>query len=209
MLEIFRQFVGISCTPEPQVVSGRVGCVLAPGPTPVPVAIALVAHEAPALLDLVFSGLGAGGVLVQLEGVVADGPPVRGPLPHVAHHVVEAVAAGGREGRDGRRPRVAVVGVVGRRELACPDVAVVLVVGRPLIAPGEVAVFFARAAGLLPFGLGGQALASPFAVGLSSKGLVFSSKVFLKFICNFYVLLNVDRIIKINHLGGDCLSVEG
>ena len=75
-----------------------------------------MAHEAAALLDLV-------DVLVC--------PPVRGPLPHVADHVLVAELGGG-ELRDGPRPappvRLRVVGGEGPG----PDVGAVLATRQPL-----------------------------------------------------------------------------
>ena len=88
VLKIFWQAVGIRCTPKTQVVGRGVRGVLTPGSTPVPVTVALVTHETPAFLDFVFACFGTCGVLVQLESIVSDGPPVRGPLPNVSHHVV-------------------------------------------------------------------------------------------------------------------------
>ena len=75
-----------------------------------------MAHEAAALLDLV-------DVLVC--------PPVRGPLPHVADHVLVAELGGG-ELRDGPRPappvRLRVLGGEGPG----PDVGAVLATRQPL-----------------------------------------------------------------------------
>lgn len=61
------------CTPEAQIVCTGVRGVLRPSRAPVSVAIALVTHEAAALLHFVNLVLG---------------PPVLGPLPHVTNHVL-------------------------------------------------------------------------------------------------------------------------
>ena len=72
-----------------------------------------------------------------------DGPPVRGPLPDVAHHVPEPEAVAGELG-DGVGAGVAVGLRVLGREGPGPDVAVELALGGPVVAPGEQAVLFAR-----------------------------------------------------------------
>ena len=93
------------------------------------------------------------------------GPPIRGPLPDVADHVLQAERVGG-ELVDGVRRRVAVLGVILLGKPARPDVGPRLArLRHPLVAPGEEAVLLPGAAGELPFRLGGESLAGPLAVG--------------------------------------------
>src|SRR5262249_36327788 len=97
-------------------------------------------------------------------GFVLGGPPVGGPLPHVADHVVDAVGVW-RKSRYGRGPLVTVVIEVLVRELALPRVGHMLAARRELIPPRELGAIESAPCGELPFGFGGQFLAGPFRVG--------------------------------------------
>jgi hypothetical protein len=77
-------------TSKSKVVSRGVRSVWAASSTPVPIAVVLVAHKRSTLLDLVLARFGGSlRILVHLERIMPDGPPVRGPLPGVAHHIVK------------------------------------------------------------------------------------------------------------------------
>ena len=68
----------------------RIGRVLAPRCASVTIAVVLVAHKRAALLHFVFALFGSLRILMDDEGVVTDGPPVRGPFPNVTNHVVQS-----------------------------------------------------------------------------------------------------------------------
>ena len=127
----------------------RVGRVLRSCGAPIPVAVVLVAHEAPALLHLVH-------LLLR--------PPVVSPLPHVPDHVLVTELAGGELGDRIGAPEPVLLRVE-LRELASPDVCPVLVPRHPLVAPGVEPVLLARPAGHLPLSLRGQPLARPLTEG--------------------------------------------
>src|SRR5262245_15437537 len=63
-------------------------------------------------------------------------PPICGPFPYVADHVVEAVAVGRKRGH-GRRALVTVETQILAREFALPSVGHVAAVRCELIAPSE------------------------------------------------------------------------
>src|SRR5215469_865701 len=69
-------------------------------------------------------------------GLVPGGPPVGGPFPDIADHVVEAVAVR-RKRRHGRGALIAVLAEILDREVALPGVRHVLAAGHQRIAPGE------------------------------------------------------------------------
>src|SRR5262245_266229 len=69
-------------------------------------------------------------------GRMLRGPPVGGPFPDIADHVVEAVAVG-RKGRDRRRPFEPVLSQILVREFTLPGIGHLLAAGSELVAPGE------------------------------------------------------------------------
>src|SRR5258705_11447471 len=73
---------------------------------------------------------------VRAIGLVPGRPPVGGPFPDIADHVVNAVAVR-REGSDRRRALEAVRREILMREGALPGVRHVLAAGRELVAPCE------------------------------------------------------------------------
>ena len=94
---------------------------------------------------------------------VSRRPPVRRPLPHVAGHVVQAVAVGGvRADRRGR----AVAVVVTPREVAVPVVRQPLARSLGFVAPHERRAVESAARSPLPLRLGRQRLARPRRVRL-------------------------------------------
>src|SRR5262245_13277133 len=96
--------------------------------------------------------------------LVALTEPVRGPLPDVANHVVEAVVVGW-EGPDRRRSLVAVLSQVLRGKLTLPGVGHHLPSGVKLIAPRKFGVILPPAGGEFPFRFGGQIISGPAGVG--------------------------------------------
>ena len=92
-------------------------------------------------------------------------PEVGRPLPHIADHVVKAVAIR-RVTFDRRSPRPPVSLGVLERELALPGVRHMLALRRQLVAPGEFRAFPAPPRRELPFRLGRQLLPRPMRVGL-------------------------------------------
>src|SRR5215475_2650366 len=98
-------------------------------------------------------------------GFVPPRPPVGGPFPHVADHVVGAVAV--RRKRHHRRRALMAVGCkVFMRENALPGVRHASAARRELIAPGELRAIEAAARRELPLGLARQLLTGPFGIGL-------------------------------------------
>src|SRR5215469_5758219 len=96
-------------------------------------------------------------------GRVLGGPPVGGPFPHIADHVVDAVAV--RRKRHHRRGAVeAILAFIFVRKIALPGIGAMLPTGGELVAPGEFGAVEAAARGEFPFGLGRQILARPFGV---------------------------------------------
>jgi hypothetical protein len=93
-------------------------------------------------------------------GGVVGGPPVGGPLPDIADHLVQTVAVR-RVSADGGGTAVPVVQRVLGGEGALPDVAEVLAVGGELVAPGIAGLVEPAAGGALPLSLGRQASAGP------------------------------------------------
>ena len=99
--------------------------------------------------------------LVRPFGVISRGVfvivwivPIGTPLPHISRHVVETVGIGG-VGFDGSR---------GVRRFEDASVIGFLFVGR-VVAPGIFGLGAARAAGVFPFGFGGQARVQIVAIG--------------------------------------------
>src|SRR5262249_50316319 len=93
-------------------------------------------------------------------------PPIAGPLPHIADHVVEAVAVGRKRGYR-RRPLVSILGEVLVWKVALPGIGHVPAARHELLAPGELGAVESTPRRKLPFGFGRQFLAGPFGVGLS------------------------------------------
>src|SRR5207302_1158657 len=91
---------------------------------------------------------------------VAGAVPIGTPLPHVARHVVQAVAVG-REGGDRGETAEAVLAAVLEGERALPDVGHPAAAGPELVAPVVRFAVQAAAGGALPLRLGRQALAGP------------------------------------------------
>src|SRR5262249_5174032 len=85
---------------------------------------------------------------------------VRGPLPNIADHVVEAIAVWGI-GADRRGPLIAVFKQVLPREFALPGVRHRLAIWLEHVTPGELRAVEPTARGELPFGLSGKLLAGP------------------------------------------------
>src|SRR5579872_264537 len=79
-------------------------------------------------------------------------PPVGGPFPHVADHVVDAVGVG-RERHHRRGALEAVLTKIFVRGIALPGVGAVLPAGLELIAPGELGAVESATRGVLPLGL--------------------------------------------------------
>ena len=96
---------------------------------------------------------------------VAAGPPVVGPLPDVAGHVVETEPVG-REAADRRGAGVAaLLGAAPREVGPVPGVGHDPAIRTGLVAPGERRTVEAAAGGVLPLGLGGQVEARPVGEG--------------------------------------------
>src|SRR5215469_12397041 len=94
-------------------------------------------------------------------GRVLGGPPVGGPFPHIADHVVDAVAV--RRKRRHRRGAVeTVLAFVLVWEISLPGIGHVFAAGRERVAPGKLGAIEATPRGELPLGLGRQILAGPF-----------------------------------------------
>ena len=129
---------------------------------------------------------GAGLEPPHALGVGAGVVEVGAPLPDIARHVVQAVSVG-RVAARGRRPHRPVEREVAARELALPDVAAPRLAGAGidgLVAPHVDLAVEPAARGELPFGLGGQPLARPAAVG---------ERVFVGDVHDGVVVLALDR----------------
>src|SRR5262252_10408472 len=85
---------------------------------------------------------------------VPSRPPIGGPFPNVADHVVESVAVR-RKSPDRGGSLVAVGRKVFVREGSLPSVCHLVSAGRELIAPGEFGAVKPAARGELPLGLRG------------------------------------------------------
>lgn len=96
---------------------------------------------------------------------VAHGPVIRGPLPHIADHVVEAVAVR-RVKSDRRCSRETIVHRILDRKTSLPSIGHVISARRKLAAPGKFSPIEAAAGRQLPLGLGREVLAGPFGIGL-------------------------------------------
>src|SRR3954447_14894185 len=90
--------------------------------------------------------------------------PIRGPLPDIADHVVEAVAVR-RKASDRRCPRVAVAGEVFVRKRALPGIRHMAAAGREFLAPCKLGPIEAAACGVFPLGFRRQFLARPGGIG--------------------------------------------
>src|SRR6266571_1951339 len=92
------------------------------------------------------------------------GPPIGGPLPDIADHVVDAVAVGRK--RHHRRGTIETIfAAVFVREISLPGIGAMLSAGRKIIAPSEFGAIEAAARGELPFRFSRQIFARPFCVG--------------------------------------------
>src|SRR5215831_17431646 len=96
-------------------------------------------------------------------GLVSRGVPVGGPFPHIADHVVDAVAVW-RECRDRRGALVSVELHILAGKCALPGVGHLLTAGCEFVAPGELRTVEPAASGKFPLGFGRQVLAGPFRV---------------------------------------------
>src|SRR6516225_5338790 len=96
--------------------------------------------------------------------IVIGAIKIGAPFPGVAGHVHQAVAVR-REGADRRGAGEAVLGGVVGGEFTLPDVAQPFAAGFELVPPAVQLSVQAAAGGKLPFRLGGQPLARPFAIG--------------------------------------------
>ena len=90
-----------------------------------------------------------------------SGEPVGAPLPDVAATRCRGRSRWARRRRPARCPRSRPSAVFCAGKRALPDVAAVPAAGRQLVAPGEARLVEAAAGGVLPLGLGRQALARP------------------------------------------------
>src|SRR5262249_49074575 len=80
-------------------------------------------------------------------------PPIGGPFPDVADHVVDTVTIG-RKRRYGRGAFVAIGGKVLVRENPLPSIGHVFTTGDELVAPAELGIIKSAARGKLPLSLG-------------------------------------------------------
>src|SRR6188472_401985 len=85
---------------------------------------------------------------------------VSGPFPHIADHVVEAIAVG-RVSADRRGALISILHQVLPRELALPGIGNAFSSGLELIAPSELFAVKSSARGELPLGFGGELFAGP------------------------------------------------
>src|SRR6202167_4395260 len=98
-------------------------------------------------------------------GLMPRSPPIRGPLPNVADHVVEAITVRRKHGH--RRSALVAIGrEILLREIALPSVGEMFAAGREFVAPGKLSGVEAAARGKLPLGFGRQLLAGPDRVSL-------------------------------------------
>ena len=98
------------------------------------------------------------------SGYVPGGPPVGGPLPHIADHVVNAVAVW-RKRRHRRGAIEAILTFIFVRKISLPGIGAMPAAGGKLVAPGKLGAVEATARGEFPLSLGRQILARPFSVG--------------------------------------------
>src|SRR6516225_9789153 len=97
-------------------------------------------------------------------GLMLGRPPVSGPLPHIADHVVDPVAVR-RKRRYRRRALEAIGAEVLVWEVTLPGIGHVFAAGCELITPGVLGAIEPPARGKLPFGFSRQVLAGPFCIG--------------------------------------------
>ena len=91
------------------------------------------------------------------------GPPIGGPFPNVADHVVDAIAI--RRKRRHRRGAIeTVIAQIFVRKISLPGVGYVPTTGPEFVAPGKLGTVEPTARGVFPFGFGWQLLAHPFSV---------------------------------------------
>src|ERR1700732_1688122 len=72
-------------------------------------------------------------------GFMLGGPPIGGPLPDIADHVVDAVAVG-RKRHHRRGPAEAVFATVLVWKISLPGIGTMLSAGREFAAPGELGI---------------------------------------------------------------------
>ena len=86
-------------------------------------------------------------------GLVLGRPPISGPLPDVADHVVNAVAV--RRKRRHRRGTIEpVLAAIFVREISLPGIRHMSPAGREFFTPGELGAIKTTPGGIFPFGLG-------------------------------------------------------
>src|SRR5262249_15241511 len=96
-------------------------------------------------------------------GLVSGRIPVGRPFPHIADHVVDAVAVW-REGGDRRGALVTVEFQILARKGPLPGVCHLPAAWCELVAPGKLGTVAPAAGGKLPLGFGWQVLPRPFRV---------------------------------------------
>src|ERR1700737_4797282 len=69
-------------------------------------------------------------------GFMLGGPPIRGPFPDIADHVVDAIAIG-RKCHYRRGPIESVLAFVFVRKISLPGIGAMLSAGHKIIAPSE------------------------------------------------------------------------
>src|SRR3954453_6292920 len=96
---------------------------------------------------------------------VPAGPPVVGPLPHVAGHVEQPEPVGREAAHGCGPPEAALAGAPPGEVRPVPGVGLQLPAGPGLVSPGVRRAVEAAARGVLPLGLGRQGGAGPGGVG--------------------------------------------
>src|ERR1700732_1222234 len=99
-------------------------------------------------------------------GFMLGGPPIRGPFPDIADHVVDTVAVR-REGHHRRGPIESVLAFIFVREISLPGIGAMLPARSENLAPGELGALQAATRGEFPLRLGRQFFAGP--LGISER----------------------------------------
>lgn len=156
---------GVDDAPKADVSGGIVRRVLRARGDAVAIAPRPVTEMRPAVHHAGVAVVGSSGIVsvVRVGRVVVGAEPVGAPLPDVTRAVVEAVAVGFLR-VDRRRRQVTIVTRVALWKVALPDITAVLAGGAQLVAPGVALTFEAATGGVLPLGLGGEALPHPLGV---------------------------------------------